>query len=228
MQVGLSGSLTGAARFSDDSKLIYDGLAKRNIAERTNMNTISRIRGVFLIATFGLFVMTGLGYGQDMEKGQIEATGQVGFVSGIGTHGAFGGSVGGALSEHVLAFGEFLYLPLGSGTVSILGVNQRVSQRGFNFDGGLQYQFRKYGSMVPYAGVGLGLLHTSLSSPGSFSFQGFNFNAGGSSNDFYVNLGGGVRYYMTEQWGFRPEFTIFAGSNTFVRIGAGAFYQFGK
>jgi len=172
--------------------------------------------------------MTGIGYGQDIEKGQIEATGQIGFVSGIGTHGAFGGSVGGALSEHVLAYGEFLYIPLGSSSARINGVNQSVSGRSFNFDGGLQYQFRKHGSMVPYAGVGLGLLHSSVSSSTSFSFQGFNFSAGGSSNDFYANLGGGVRYYMTEQWGFRPEFTIFAGSNTFVRIGAGVFYQFSK
>ena len=158
----------------------------------------------------------------------MEATGQIGFVSGIGTHGAFGGSVGGALSEHVLAIGEFLYIPLCSGTGRINGVTQSVSGRSFSFDGGLQYQFRKHGSMVPYAGVGLGLLHSSVSSSSSFSFQGFNFSTGGSSNDFYANLGGGVRYYMTEQWGFRPEFTIFAGSNTFVRSGAGVFYQFGK
>jgi Outer membrane protein beta-barrel domain len=175
-----------------------------------------------------LFVMTGLSYGQDMRQGQIEATGQLGFVSGIGTHVAVGGSVAGALNERVLVLGEFLYIPLGSSTVNVLGVNRDVSARAFNLDGGLQYQFRKYGSMVPYAGVGLGLLHSSASIPNNFSFQGLNFSTGGSSNDFYVNLGGGVRYYVTEQWGVRPEFTIFAGPNTFVRIGAGVFYQFGK
>ena len=196
--------------------------------QKTNINNIYRIRRVSLIAAFGLFVMTAVGYGQSMEQGQIEATGQIGFVSGIGTHGAFGGSVGGALNERVLVYGEFLYIPLGSSSARINGVNQSVSGRSFNFDGGLQYQFRKHGAMVPYAGVGLGLLHSSVSSSSSFSFQGFNFSAGGSSNDFYANLGGGVRYYMTEQWGFRPEFTIFAGSNTFVRIGAGVFYEFGK
>jgi len=195
---------------------------------KTKMNNISRIRRGCLVATIALLMMTGLGYGQDVEKGQVEATGQIGFVSGIGTHGAFGGSVGAALNEHVLVFGEFLYIPLGSSTVSVLGVNRNVSARAFNFDGGLQYQFRKYGSMVPYAGVGLGLLHSAASISNSFSFQGLNFSTGGSSNDFYANLGGGVRYYVTEQWGVRPEFTIFAGSNTFVRIGAGVFYEFGK
>ena len=178
-----------------------------NTISQRNMNSIFQIRRVFLIAAVGLFVMTGLGYGQDIEQGQIEATGQVGLVSGIGTHGAFGGSVGAAMDKHFLAFGEFLFIPLG------------VGARSLNFDGGVQYQFRKQGSTVPYAGGGLGLLHSSA------SFDGLNL---GSSNDFYVNFGGGVRYYMTEQWGFRPELTIFAGPNTFVRIGAGVFYRFGK
>lgn len=207
--------------------MIHDERAKRNVA-KTNMNTIFRIRRVSLIATIFLFLITGLGYGQDMKQGQIEATGQLGFVSGIGTHVAVGGSAGAALNERVLVFGEFLYIPLGSSTTTVLGVNRGVSARAYNFDGGLQYQFRKYGSLVPYAGVGMGLLHSSASISNSFSFQGFNFSTGGTSNDFYVNLGGGARYYVTEQWGFRPEFTIFAGPNTFVRIGAGVFYQFGK
>ena len=180
------------------------------------------------LIVIGLFVMTGLGYGQDVEKGQLEATGQIGLVSGIGTHGAFGGSLAGALSQNVFAYGEFLYIPLGSSTVSVFGTNTRVSAKAYNFDAGLQYQFRKYGSMVPYGNVGLGLLHSSASVSNTFSFQGFDFSTGGSANDFYANLGGGVRYYVSPQWGFRPEFTVFAGSNTFVRIGAGVFYQFGK
>ena len=178
---------------------------------------------VWLVATIGLFVMSGLGYGQT-EKGQVEVTGQAGFVSGIGTHGAFGGSVATGLSESVLVYGEFLYIPLGSTTINI----GSLSARSYNFDAGLQYHFRKHGSMVPYGNVGLGLLHSTASVSNSFSFQGFNFTTGGSSNDFYANIGGGVRYYMTDRWGFRPEFTIFAGSNTFVRIGAGVFYAFGQ
>jgi hypothetical protein len=192
------------------------------------MNNISRIRRVSLIATFGLLIMTSPGYAQDVKQGQLEATGQIGFVSGIGTHGAFGGSFEGALNEHVIAYGEFLYIPLGSSRVAVLGVSRNVSARAYNFDGGLQYQFRKQGALVPYGSMGLGLLHSSASISNTFSFQGFDFSAGGTSNDFYVNLGAGARYYVTEQWGFRPEFTVFVGPNSFVRLGAGVFYQFGK
>src|SRR5215469_18594054 len=116
------------------------------------MKKISRLRRVCLIVTISLFVMSGLGYGQ-VEKGQVEVTGQAGLVSGIGTHGAFGGSIATGLSENVLAFGEFLFIPLGSSTVSILGATTTVSAKSYNFDGGLQYQFRKHGSIIPYGGV---------------------------------------------------------------------------
>ncbi len=179
------------------------------------------MRMVCVIAIISSLMLSAPGYGQ-VEKGQLEVTGQVGVVSGIGTHGAFGGSVGTGLSENVLAYGEFLFIPLGSTTIG----NGTLSARSYNFDGGLQYQFRKHGSMVPYGNVGLGVLHSSASLPSTFTFQGFNFNTGGSANDFYANLGGGIRYYVSDKWGVRPEFTIFAGSNTFVRVGAGIFYEF--
>src|SRR2546430_2129697 len=68
-----------------------------------------------------------------MQKGQIEATGQIGLVSGIGTHPAFGASVGTALNDRVLVSGEFLYIPLGSSTVRILGTNTSVSAKAYSF-----------------------------------------------------------------------------------------------
>ena len=43
-----------------------------------------------------------------------------------------------------------------------------------------------------------------------------------------ITLSGGGRYYASDRWGFKPELTLFVGSNTFVRIGGGIFYQFGK
>src|SRR5262249_25685286 len=120
------------------------------------MKNISSLRTICFITIMGLFLIPRVSFGQDVEKGQVEATGQVGIVSGIGTHGAFGGTIAGALSENVFVYGEFLYIPLGSSNVSILGVNTNVSAKGYNFDAGIHYQFRKYGSIVPYGNVGLG------------------------------------------------------------------------
>jgi hypothetical protein len=182
---------------------------------------VLQMRGVILIVIIGLLAMSAPAYAQ-LEKGQLEVTGQIGLVSGIGTHGAFGGSVGAGLSPNVVVYGEFLYIPLGSTTIG----TGTLSARSYNFDGGLQYQFRKSGAIVPYGNVGLGFLRSSASLPSTFSFQGFNFSTGGTATDFYLNVGGGVRYYMSDRWGFRPELTIFAGSSTFVRIGAGVFYAF--
>ena len=171
--------------------------------------------------------MTGVAYGQDMETGQIEATGQIGFVSGIGTHGAFGGSVGVALNQHVLAYGEFLYIPLGSSTVRILGVDRNVSAKAltstaaFNISSGntarwFHTAMSGWGSCIPPPMLRIPFL-SRLQLQYRRQFE---------------------RFLRQPRWrrpvlrdgtmGLRSEFTIFAGSNSFVRIGAGVFYEFGK
>jgi hypothetical protein len=80
---------------------------------------------------------------------------------------------------------------------------------------------------VPYAGAGLGFLRSSFDTSRTGAGPG-SFIAEGSSTDMYFNTGGGFRYYVNERWGFRPEFMIFAGSNTYVRFAGGVFYQFGE
>ena len=65
--------------------------------------------------------------------------------------------------------------------------------------------------------------------------QNFTSTVGGSTTnidfsdtDFYASFVGGARYYVKDNWGFKPELTIFAGSDTFFRFAAGMFYQFGR
>ena len=166
-------------------------------------------------------------YGQRIVPGNMEVTGHLGVVSGIGSHGSFGGSIGAPVTDRLLLSGDLSYIPLGGGNVTVLGATTRSSARAFNFNGNLQYQFNPYRAVVPYAGAGLGFLHSSFDTssnavgPGSFNIQG-------SSTDLYFNTGGGFRYYVKERWGFKPEFMIFAGSNTYVRFAGGIFYQFGE
>lgn len=168
--------------------------------------------------------MSAAAYAQ--ESRQIEANAQVGIVSGIGTHGSFGAGISTPLAERVLGYGEFSYIPLGGSTSTIPGLQTGAGARAYNFNVGGQYQFSPSGSMTPYAGFGLGMLRTSSSY--SSSFGGTTVSGGTSSNDLYFNLGGGVRYFVNEGWGLRPELMIFAGSNTHIRLGAGVFYHFGK
>jgi len=187
-------------------------------------------KGLYLIAIFKTIVICGLmsvaSYAQ--EPRLTEVNGQVGIVSGIGTHGSFGSGVGVALTSRVLGYGEFSYIPLGGASSSIpaLGLQSGGSARAYNFNFGGQYQFPKSDYITPYAGFGLGLLHSSSSY--SSSFGGTTVSGNSSSSDLYFNVGGGLRYFVNERWGLRPELMVFAGSNTYVRVGAGIFYHFGK
>jgi Outer membrane protein beta-barrel domain len=158
--------------------------------------------------------------------GNMEVTGHLGIVSGIGSHGSFGGSIGAPISDHLLLLGDLSYIPMGGASVTFGGATTSSSAKAFNFNGTLQYQFKAVRAVVPYAGAGLGFLRSSFNT----SAIGFGpaISVNGSSTDMYFNAGGGMRYYVKERWGFRPELMVFAGSNTYVRIAGGIFYQFGE
>ena len=170
---------------------------------------------------------TSASYGQELERGKVEATGLAGLVSGIGTHGSLAGTVGTAVTDHVFALGEFSYIPLGGGTIDAFGFRSGGSAKAYGFNFGAQYLFRKSGLVAPYAGAGLGLLHNSVNY--SSMVGGTITTLSASGTDAYLSLGGGVRYYPREEgWGFKPEVMLFAGPNTYIRLGVGIFYQFGR
>jgi hypothetical protein len=170
-------------------------------------------------------VLSAVSYGQGLDKGHLEATGQIGLAAGIGTHGSIGGSVAGAVTDRIIALGELTYIPRGGGDVEALGFSSSASSKSYTFNVGAQYQIKKARQISPYAGIGLGFLHSSSSFTSSIG----PVDVSTSDTDFYVNFGGGARYYMkNNRWGFKPELMIFAGPSTFVRLGAGIFYQFGK
>jgi opacity protein-like surface antigen len=127
-----------------------------------------------------------------------------------------------------MGYGEFSYIPLGGASTSVpaFGLEAGGSARAYNFNAGGQYQFSRSKNMTPYAAFGLGLLHASSSY--SRTFNGVTVSGSGSSSDLYFNIGGGARYPVNERWGFKPEFMIFAGSNTYVRFGGGIFYNLGR
>ena len=175
-----------------------------------------------------VFIATS-GYAQQLERGKVEATGQVGLAFGIGTRASFAGALGAAINERIFVLGEFGWVPLGgaSASGSIPGAGAFEIDTGgnlFSFMAGAQYQFNPQGSIVPYAGAALGVVHSS----GSFdsNLNGTVQNVSVSNNNFYVSFGGGARYYVKDRWGFKPEFMIFAGDDTYFRFGIGMFYQF--
>jgi opacity protein-like surface antigen len=183
-----------------------------------------------IAAVVGCFVIATSGYAQQTERGKLEATGQLGVVTGIGTHVSLGTSIGTAVSDRVFAFGEFSWIPLGGASTTIQSPNNffelATGGRILSFMAGAHYQFRQTRSFIPYAGASLGVVHGSGST--TQTIGGTTTSTSFSNDSFYVGLSGGARYYMNDNWGFKPELTIFAGDDAFVRFGGGIFYQFGQ
>ena len=190
----------------------------------------SHVKKALAVAVVCL-LLTVSGYAQSLEKGEVEGTGQVGIVTGIdSTHASFAGSLGKSITDNVFALGEFGYVPMGgasaSGNSPTGGFNIDAGGRLLTFMVGAQYQFNQRGYFVPYAGAGLGFVHASANF--SSTVGGSTTSVDVSNTDFYASFVGGARYYVKDNWGFKPELTIFAGSDTFFRFAAGMFYQFGR
>jgi hypothetical protein len=183
-----------------------------------------------IAAAVACLVVASSGYAQQLDKGSIETTGQVGIATGIGTQASFAGTIGTAVTSKVFVLGEFGWIPLGGANASgsTPGGSFELSTGGkvLSFMAGAQYQFNETRSFVPYAGAALGLVHASADFESSVPGSAQNVHV--SSNNFYVSFGGGARYYVKDRWGFKPEFMVFAGEDTFFRFGAGIFYQFGR
>lgn len=186
---------------------------------------ISEISGRLAVMTAFVVITSIASYGQS----KIEMTGNLGVVGKLGgSHGSFGGSLGAPITDRLILSGDLSYIPLGGSSVTILGSTTRSSAKAFNFNGNLQYEFKPTQAVVPYAGAGLGFLHSSFNTS-SDGLGLIPLNVEGSSTDLYFNMGGGFRYYVKEhRWGFKPELMIFAGSNTYVRFAGGIFYRFGE
>jgi hypothetical protein len=181
---------------------------------------------VLTITAFVMVASVASLYAQGITPGNMEVTGHLGVVSGIGSHGSFGGSLGAPVSKSFIVSGDLSYIPMGGGSVTAVGSTTSAGARAFNFNGTLQYQFKQAHALVPYAGAGLGFLHSSFETWSSI--LGSSFSVSGSSTDLYFNVGGGLRYFVNERWGFRPELMVFAGADTYVRIAGGIFYRFGE
>ncbi len=174
-----------------------------------------------------------------MEQGVVEGTGAVGGISlsnGGGSHVHLSGTFGTAVRDRLFVFGELGYAPLtGRSTTTVVdGTSVRISASAklVDFGGGAQFILMPGSKFEPYVigAVGGGRMSTS----GSAHVPGTNLDVSASSSDTKARLGGGagLRYYVSENWGIRPELRVdrYFGDqgSTAFRYTVGVFYQFGK
>jgi hypothetical protein len=163
-----------------------------------------------------------LAQSNDTDGGEVAAF--AGGVFGLGTHGTVGGSAGAAISRYALALFEGSYTPLGSNTIQPWPEKSTVARSHLtDFDVCFHIRVPLKERWAPYGILGVGLLwnglrQESLDSHGyQVSYHWNQFNAG-------FLTGAGVRYFVGENWGIRPEFKVIISKQTFTQVSMGVFY----
>jgi hypothetical protein len=169
------------------------------------------------------------------EEGEVTAFGGGTFGLG-GTTAAVGASSGTALSRWAIAVVEAAFSPLGDETL-----RRRTNPRGdgprtessrlfdLNFSVHVQAPVRR--RWAPYGIVGGGVLFDAfravpIPAPPDESGQPQTSVALAVNEfNFGFHTGGGVRYYIREDWGIRPEFKVIVSNRTYTRFTIGFFYK---
>ena len=176
----------------------------------------SRLGGLALAAFLACAVPDSSG-AQGFEKGQGEVAGFAGGVFGIGSNLAYGGGVAAAPSERLLVGGELTYIP-GGKSIGTPSGSLDIDARAIDVNGGVQYLFSPRTAAQPFVSAGAGIIHGSVEVPG--------FTA--SDSAFALHVGGGVRYWVGDRWGLRPEIKLFLSDTNYVRASVGVFFKIGR
>lgn len=155
----------------------------------------------------------------ETDVGEVSAF--TGATFGAGTHPLIGGSSGFAFSRRGMAFIEGTYSPMGK---DILWPRHNIQspQDSHLFDvmvsGHIRFPIRQ--RWAPYALIGGGLAFNqfrAIAGPEGALIRIDDFK-------FAFQTGGGLRYYIGETWGIRPEFKVVISSRTYTRMSVGVFY----
>jgi len=186
------------------------------------MRNLSKITGT-LVFSISLLVPAAL-FGQAGEKDVGEAAAFTGGTFGLGSHPVVGGGLGIAFSRYGMGVLETSYAPLGSETLRVFpGAATAQDSHLYDFNLGLHLRVPVRGRLAPYGILGVGFLwdkysRTLVDSAGVAQVSHYtNFNFG-------FQTGGGLRYYIGEKWGIRPEFKVIVSTQTYTRLSVGVFY----
>lgn len=165
--------------------------------------------------------------------GGIEVSGLAGgawYGGGGGTHPLVGAGAAFGLSDRFHLLAEFDYTPLGSASLTADGVSASGSSALFGFGGGVDYSFRDVEAKVrPYVAGVVGLDHSSASVSATSAATGaLSFSL--DTNSVYYGGGGGIRLFLGQKWGLKPEVryqrSVDTGNGILFTLGF--FYHFGQ
>jgi hypothetical protein len=189
-----------------------------------------KLSGVFVIALCTLVPSVLRAQSGDTDVGEVAAFG--GWAFGVGTTGAVGGSSGTAFSKYGLLMIETAFSPIADKTLRHRFGRPVENSRLFDFNSSLHIRIPVRKRWAPYGILGAGLLFDSVrviparppenlepitppapTAP-TIAVEEFNFG---------FHTGGGVRYYIREDWGIRPEFRVVISNRIYTRFTIGIF-----
>jgi opacity protein-like surface antigen len=135
------------------------------------------------------------------------------------THPFYGIAGSYVARPNLAAVGEYMFQTMGT----TLATKEKIQLMG----AGARYYFRTSPRLAPYAEVIGGYARLSLNGVGT--------GTGSATNSAYFGVGGGASFYLTENWGIRPELRyereLLTTSNNGFNACEGTisvFYQFGS
>lgn len=188
--------------------------------------TTRRYRGTLAVASLLLLLLPAMALAQSGEKdvGELAGFGGGGFGLG-GSHGVVGGSSGIAFARNGMALLEAAYMPLGTDVLHprtdyLSPSNSRL----YDINMSIHIRIPVRERFAPYVILGGGLLWSQYEATPATALRP-STRVSRDEYRFGFHTGVGFRYYVGENWGFRPEYkAIISGSQTYSRFTVGVFY----
>jgi hypothetical protein len=158
------------------------------------------------------------------DVGEVAALGGVAFGGASGTQPTVTGGAGLAFSRHGMVIVDTMFMPLGNRTIQNWPLRDTVN-RSYLLDFGLDFHVRfPIGHRwAPYAIAGTGLLW-NLIRQDTVTPHGVPLVRHFDQFNGALHTGGGLRYYITDNWGIRPEVKVIVSKHTYTSIAMGIFW----
>lgn len=181
-----------------------------------------RMAGVLLLAFFTGSIRIGFPQSGETDVGEVAAFG--GAVFGVGARPSVGGSTGVAFSRYGMFSFETEFISLGNRTIQSWPAPSTV-HHSYLLDFGSDFHIRipVRERWAPYFIAGGGLLW-NLVGQNSTNRRGVAVMNHYDQFNAALHTGAGMRYYIREGWGIRPEFKVIVSKQTYYRLSVGFFY----
>jgi hypothetical protein len=161
--------------------------------------------------------------GED-NVGEIAGLGGVAFGGSSGTQPTATGGAGVAFSRHGMVFVDTLFMPLGSRTIQDWPARATVDRSDLlDFSVDFHIRFPVKQRLAPYGILGVGLLW-DLVRQDTVNRRGLPVVRKFDQFNGAFHTGGGLRYYISPNWGIRPEFKVIVSKHVYTSVAFGVFY----